>query len=329
MFMVECDGAVLPVLVHGNVESGVFLIRVHGGPGGYSIASQYTQMDSEEFDWDTSIWNYSPDWGRDIALVDFDQRGAGTAQGNALPEQFTLDQFVEDLDAVVDTVRHLYHPCALFMIGHSFGGLLAAAYLLDPTHQAKLNGWIEFAGGHDTRRGFALSRQFVIDYAQAEIAAGRDTAKWTEALAWYDRNPVITIDSISQHSYYVDQAYGYSPRMHVFDVAYTMRPEIIFSTPASTFAMLFNTGYSMKNFDVWNLSLSDEMAAITIPSLLVWGRHDGQVPPAMAEDAYEHLGTPVENKRILYLENSGHGVACEEDRTLFMAALEAFIAEYR
>lgn len=263
MIILESDGALLPVLMHGNVESGIFLIRVHGSPGRYSIASQYTEIDSDEFSWDTSLWGYSADQGEQIALVDYDQRTAGTAQGNSTPEQFTLDQFIKDLDKVVDLVNELYKTESIFMIGHSFGGLFGTAYLLDPFRQAKIEGWIEMGGAHNPKLTFELSRQFVISYAEAQIAADNETGKWLEILAWYEQNTVISIDNIQMHSYYVDQAYGYSSFIHVFEVAYTMRPEIIFDTPVNAFAILFNTQYTTSHFDIWQMDLSPEMYKIT------------------------------------------------------------------
>ena len=36
-FFVSNDGAHMPVWVRGNVSSGVFLINLHGGPGGSSM----------------------------------------------------------------------------------------------------------------------------------------------------------------------------------------------------------------------------------------------------------------------------------------------------
>jgi proline iminopeptidase len=61
----------------------------------------------------------------DYQVVFYDQRGSGLSP-RVPNEQLTLDQFVEDLHAIVGVVSP-HGPVRL--IGHSWGGMLAAAYL--------------------------------------------------------------------------------------------------------------------------------------------------------------------------------------------------------
>ena len=67
----------------------------------------------------------------DYAFVYYDPRGSGEAQGNAKPESFTVEQFVKDLEQLVYLVRHKYNNPTLFLMGHSWGGGLGKAFLLE------------------------------------------------------------------------------------------------------------------------------------------------------------------------------------------------------
>ena len=81
------EGADMPVMVRGNLDSGVFVIFNHGGPGSSAIFQA-----SERF---------FAELERDYAVVLWDQRASGLAQGDARAESFTLDNFVADADLLV------------------------------------------------------------------------------------------------------------------------------------------------------------------------------------------------------------------------------------
>ena len=93
-FYLESKGAIMPVWVTGNKSSKVFVLYLHGGPGGSAIGSVYMaglrKMKS------------------DYAIVYWDQRGSGESKGNAKPESFTLEQCVEDLWKLVHILRYKY-----------------------------------------------------------------------------------------------------------------------------------------------------------------------------------------------------------------------------
>ena len=62
---------------------------------------------------------------------------------------------------------------------------------------------------------------------------------------------------------------------------------------------------------------------IQVPVLLIHSRKDGGVLPLNAEQNFSHL--QVEDKTLLWVENSGHVITREPDRQQVFAAAEAFI----
>src|SRR4051812_48419185 len=87
-FYLVSKGAQMPVSVRGNKSSGVFILFVHGGPGG----TAFQKIGLPAFN----------ELEKNYATVFWDQRGSGTSQGNSDDRLLNLHQFVEDLDKVID-----------------------------------------------------------------------------------------------------------------------------------------------------------------------------------------------------------------------------------
>lgn len=106
--MLPVDGASLSYITEG---SGAPLVLLHGGPGfgqGYFLS-------------ELEMPGFPPPGLRWIA---YDQRGSGRSTGVERPERLTMDQFVEDLEAV----RAASGQDRIALFGHAFGGLLALHY---------------------------------------------------------------------------------------------------------------------------------------------------------------------------------------------------------
>lgn len=309
MIFVRSRGADLPVYIKGNLESNTALMVIHGGPGGDSMV--YAAIPSFQ----TLEEGYT--------IIYWDQRSSGSAQGNALDETLTVDQYVEDTDAVLDAVQSLYSFSSFFILGHSWGGCLGTAYVIDPSHQAKIKGWIEVDGGHNIVDGLKYSREWVIRYAKTQ--SGK---YWTEALAWYEKTPVITheLAVINTHCAYVTKAHGYT---HDEKNNNIHMGSYIFLSPA-TFPGNILAQLRPVNalWEIWYNKLNGEMTSITIPTLILWGAHDGILPVELAQDAYDALGTPDEHKSIVIFENSAHSPMIEEGEKFAQSVIN-FMNTYR
>lgn len=310
-FFLRNDGADMPVWVRGNMSSNVFIIHLHGGPGGSSINDAEQQV----------FRNLETEY----ALVYWDQRGSGCSQGKAQPESMNMDQFVEDLEKLITVINSKYQNPKIFLLGHSWGGALGTAFLIKGNNQNLIRGWIELDGAHNFKLGLEKSVSLVKNHAQNQISAGIDVSFWQEALAWYLDNPIMmnTVQMNKHCNTYLNNANGYiynpnNPNLANFNGGSLNSPG----------------GYSNGDFAQLNLeeelqkSYSDQMYKITIPTLILWGLHDGILPVELAQDAYDNLGTNSLDKSVFIFQNSAHSPNREEP-DLFNQKVKIFIDTYK
>lgn len=309
------EGADMPVMVRGNLDSGVFVIFNHGGPGSSAIFQA-----SERF---------FAELERDYAVVLWDQRASGLAQGDARAESFTLDNFVADADLLVDVLEARYAPESIFMVGHSWGGTLAAAYVSDPERQARLRGWIEIDGGHDMPQMHAQSMAWVDAHAEAELTAGRDAELWTEAQAWIADAPAPATWGLEEYQAFRKYLVAAEPYWYDDEGVDAPVGALIFASPVS-FALLSNQGALLPNFNIlaFDFSTPEIMGQIELPTLLLWGADDGVSPPALGQDAFDAVATDPADKRLIVYPRSAHSPHFEETDAV-VGDVREFIEAYR
>lgn len=303
----------MPIWIRGNTSSNIFILHLHGGPGGSSI------QEAEE-----GPYRFLE---KDYAVVYWDQRASGASQGNPTPKTISMDQMVEDVEKVIAIIRHQYKSSAkIFLLGHSWGGALGTAYLIKGNNQLNIQGWIEQDGAHNFKKGLELSRQWAIDYAKQAIASKQDEAFWQEALKWYEQHPNLgTKKVLDVHTdNYLTKANGYIKDINNPNLARFTGGGI--TAPSG----ITNSGNYIQSILESELGkeYSSKMNIITIPSLILWGRHDGILPVALAKDAYDSQGTIPSKKSIVIFESSAHS-PCREEPDAFATAVLKFIATYK
>lgn len=312
LFFLNNKGADMPIWVRGNDSSNVFIIHLHGGPGGSSLSEAQDRV------FVSLETNYK--------MVYWDQRGSGASQGNAKPETMNMAQFVEDLNKVVILLRQKYGNPTLFLMGHSWGGALGVSYLTTDNYQQNIKGWIEIDGAHNMKKSLELSRQWAMNYGDSAIAKNMQPDFWHEALKWYETHPILdTKELVEKHSNNIKKANGYIYNPGNPNILYFSGGNIL--SPAGE---LNSSDYAQKELFLTELTkgYSDEMYKITIPSLILWGKHDGIIPVAMAEDAFYHIGTDSIDKYMTIFEESAHSPNREEPLD-FNITVKNFIEKYR
>ncbi len=304
-------GADMPLWVRGNTDSEVFIIYLHGGPGG------------------SSFIDIQNDFLREIeaqyAVAYYDQRASGNAIGRSDEALLTLPQFVEDLDIIVDFIQAKYNPEKTILLGHSWGGTLGTAYLLDPALQAKIDAWIEVDGGHNIgQTAYEYSRDYVLSVAERQIEQNQEIEDWTAIQAYYEgistwRAPEVII----QHSKYVTKAGGY-----FFDElnreGLVGLKQILFSE-TDFLALLAQNKQVVQNMDIWHYDFTARLAEIQIPILILWGEHDGILPVQLAYEANDALNLAPD--QFYVFQESAHSPHYEETE-LFNQKVLSFIADY-
>lgn len=310
-FFIKNAGAEMPVLVKGNVDSKIIILFLHGGPGGNASLPSFMPV-SKELE-------------NDFAFAYWDQRGSGLAMGNPEASTFTVAQFVDDLDLVVETLKLKYPDSRIVFYGISWGGALGSAYLSTGNYQAKIDGFICMDSGHNLVEGLPKSVVFVKNYAQQQIDLGIDVSYWTEARDWCASQPNMR----KKENYFKYDAYLSNTNAYRKDPNQEVQgPEVGAWGSLNSYLSLsvfFNGQYLVPNFNILDLNLSADMVRIKTPSLVIWGRHDGVNTIEMGYDAFNSIGGPdFTEKEMLILENSAHEGYMEE-QDLFIEGFRKFV----
>ena len=287
IFWVKNNGADMPVRVEGNTLSKIIVLIVHGGPGdgSFNYADYQTAELREKY-----------------AVAFWDQRDAGNSAGNNNLNDLSLPQMISDLEAVVAVLKFRYEESHLYLCAHSFGGLLAAGYLVKSSNQDQVRGWIEIDGAHNYPLCNSSSRQMLMDTARSEIDKGHHASQWQGILDYCTtHDPLSSYEIASQTERYARLAEGY---MGVKQST----PVSLAEDPSSLLADYYDLNYTSagKNFmeTVNSANYSGQLYEIQIPSLLLWGQYDFVVPPAVGEDGINNLGSS--KKKLVFCPNSGH-----------------------
>lgn len=295
IFWVTNNGADMPVRVQGNTASHVIILIVHGGPGdgSYDYADYKTARLREKYG--VAFW---------------DQRNAGTAAGNTNMDKLSLPQMINDLEAVVKVLKLRYEGGGIYLYAHSFGGLLAAGYLVKDSNQNQLKGWIDIDGAHSYPLCDTSSRKMLIDTSRSEIDKGHYISQWQNILNYCnDHDPLSSYAISSQTETYAHMAEEYMGirRNTVFSLA---------EDPSDQLTNYYNLYYTSTGNDflesLESADYSDQLYKIKIPSLFLWGQYDFVVPPNVGQDAMANLGSSY-RKLILFSHSGHHPMETETD----------------
>jgi pimeloyl-ACP methyl ester carboxylesterase len=313
-FYIRFDGADLAVQVEGNIASNIFILVLHGGPGSNGLAY--------------NISKYSDILESEYAMVYLDQRGHGASQGKYGEKRVTLLQLAKDAEEVVKTLKLKYGTeSKVFLMGHSWGGLIGTKALIDTDIQNYISGWIEADGAHDIPK---LNRDLVKMfrfYAEEQISKGNDIEFWqSEVLKLIneiDTNNITFVQSLAMNklAYRAEAKIPEvnKPEKYAVDkFSLSKSPYGIMSIISSNF-----TAIAISN-ETESASLTDKLYKIHLPTLLIWGKYDFVTPPSLGQDAYDLISSDVKYFHIL--NNSGHSTMIYEP-IKFTTLIKEFIEE--
>lgn len=322
-FYIKTGNSVIPVWITGNTKSNTFIVVIHGGPGAFN-----------------SLFDRSPAFKtlkQKYAIAYFDQAGTVNDQGTAGIEDVSEEVFADQTNAVVDYVKQHYEQSTIFLLGHSNGGAIGTAYLLDATRQSKINGWIEVDGAHIKLQSpitFNMSKQFVVNYATEQLSntslSAKDRALWEKGLSFENSMTEITKENQREHTEWVRRAKGYyhDPK---FELQFADIMDLIFNSKNDMPAVTPNQIQAINAPNQINplyIDYTPEMYKIKIPSLILSGRYDGILPVGLVPYAINALGTADADKQSFIFEKSAHN-PFDEEPDLFVEQVSSFIDRYK
>jgi pimeloyl-ACP methyl ester carboxylesterase len=315
-FYLQNAGASMRVLVEGNTASNTFILIIHGGPG----ASSYL--------YDTKY--ISRNLGNKNAMVYWDQRNAGASQGAVNGGGLHLGQMVDDLKKVIQVLKARYgQNMSLFLVGHSFGGLLAADFITQPDHQMMIKGFINVDGSHNYPLNDTLTRLKLLAEGNFQVSQKRNVDKWEPIINYCNSHTGnFSFEEAQQLESYASDAETYIDSVNYYSIVsevfkYALPNKLPVTAMLSN--LLFSEG-SNFNKELAVTRFSESLNNVTIPVLLLWGKYDFVCPPALGEDFFNRISST--EKRMVISPVSGHNLI-QQDKKLFCDEVNAFVLKYR
>ena len=303
-FTLRNQGADMPVWVEGNPDSKILLVFLHGGPGGDGqIYNSYLTGCSDALE-------------KEYRVVYWDQRGSGNSAGHFNPSDLTVATFIDDLDKLVNLLHSQYgDDQGIVLLGHSWGGTLGTGYLLDPARQAKIKAWIEVDGAHNFLGMPEIIRAFD-QIGSEQIQAQQFADQWTQYIQYCQGidslNPSDeAISTVNQFGFEAENWLTQSG--DIFQESGSTAPfkHNFIGSFSSTTAKLNSSQTNFALFEeLKQTDYTDELGAIQIPSLFLWGQYDLVVPLELGQQAYSRCGAL--RKEMHVFEHSGHSPMINE-----------------
>ena len=297
--------AVLPI-EQGFVDAGGVLVYyealgtgdplmiLHGGPGA-----------SHEY-----LLPYVLSLARTNRLVFIDERGSGHSEKLEDPAGYTVENMVEDVEAV----RQGLGLGKINLLGHSFGGVLAQAYAFK--YPQNLEHLILGSTFHSTRQ---LNEVFVkMKAAMSPELRSRIEGMERDGLFGHGKG----YEAGRYTSEYMTAAWGEG----YFPYLYRRRPDPNYD-PTATGGMSWDLyremwgshGEFIVDGNLASVEYADRLSLLRVPTLILVGDHD-QVDPSISKD----MQARIPGSKLVILPESGHMTFVDQPE-LFRRAVDDFV----
>lgn len=294
-FVVNNAEESMPVWVNGNSNSKSIILVMHGGPGS-DVLDFRTYKDGLAFKKIEESYQ----------IAYWQQRAAGQSKGPDNLKYYTINQYVDDADKVVEQLRKNYPGKKIVLFGHSWGGMLSSTYLKDATRRSKISGWIDVAGAHNGKTLAENSFNDVIREINARIVLGTDIDEWKQIKKYAEENK----GEINKIAYsIVDEI-----------------PEVLIKVDNDDFKK--GSRFSSSNTNLFKeIIVTDNnpfLKDITMPCLLLWGKYDFAVSRVYQGEFLANIGSKAVTS--VDFNSSGHYMMFQEP-VLFTKAVVDFMGK--
>lgn len=287
------------VMIRGENTANPLLILLHGGPG---------------FPETRLFRTFNTPLEKKFTLVYWEQRGTGKSFDPQIPKsRMTVEQFIADLNELVDAMRKRFGKDNVAIYGHSWGSALGVLYAARfPRKVAAFVGAGQFGD-------FPASDILAYDFLLTE-AERRGNRKATRELRAIGPPPHTGRKQMVQGKWQT-RFLGMVRGMSMWKLSRILLggPESsMLDLPCILRGTLFST-YTMWQ-EVSALNLIQAAPVLAIPVFFLVGRHDHVVAPQTTTAYFEALAAPL--KRLVWFEKSAHAPPFEEPLKFNRAMLE-------
>lgn len=316
--MVDVPESQLYVRVRGNAEKPL-IINLHGGPGGYS---------------GIDIKLMEPGIEDKFLIAYLDQRGCGKSLASSDSSRLNVEQYIEDLDIVIDSLMNRYNKKQVNLMGSSWGGMYGFLYML--SHQEKINSYACIDGkvnshyqnhsliDYEIKKANELLQTDISDSKRIELKFIVSELKRIEKSNFEHFHTDVNWmkhevpPKLGFNAYFADTSKIISFKDVLQDTAlmnlmkYTKEEYARVGKKAETVNRAFRNNAAYNN-----INIEPELAKIKTPTVVIQGDQDYVVGLGHAGLIYDALsGLSSENKELHILPNTGHCPAIESPEEL-------------
>jgi pimeloyl-ACP methyl ester carboxylesterase len=289
------------VMFRGADVANPPLIILHGGPG-LSVAPFFR--------------HYNAPLERHFTVVHWDQRGTAKSFDPVIPRSsMTVDQFLSDLDELVDAVRVRLEQPKVAIFGHSWGSALGALYAGRFPH--KVAAYVGCGQIGDWGESESLSYAYAL--AEAERRGNRRAVEELRAIG----PPPHTAEQVWTQRIWLMRLEGELSARFLWRAGRVFiagRESSFFDLPRFGRGMRFSMDAMWE--EVTKLNLMKLVPVLRMPVFFFVGRRDHYVLPETSVSYFNALVAP--SKELVWFEHSGHEPFLDEP-DLFHAAMSNMV----
>jgi pimeloyl-ACP methyl ester carboxylesterase len=289
------------VMLRGESVNNPPLILLHGGPG-------FTEM--------RLFRHFNAPLEKNFIVVYWDQRGAGKSFDPRTPKStMTVEQFIADLDELVDTVLRRVGQKKVAIFGHSWGSALGVLYAA--RFPQKVAVYVGSGQCGDCHAAETASYAFAL--AEAQRRNNPNALKALRAIG----PPPFTANSLFTERTWIQRLDGQLELRALWNIG-----RIMLGGPESSIFDLPNLwrGFRFSLDAMWAevsmLNLLKIAPALKIPVFFFLGRRDHWVPPETSVAYFDALIAP--SKTLIWFEESAHEPFVDEPAK-FNAAMQELV----
>jgi proline-specific peptidase len=282
------------MLYYKSIGRGAPLMILHGGPGA-----------SHDY-----FLPYLLPLARHNRVIFVDERGSGRSGKLEDPKGYTVDNMVEDVEAV----RVALGLGKVSLLGHSYGGVLAQAYALK--YQKNLSHLILASTFSSTK---AINEVFV--HMKEKMAPElRDRINKLEAGGLYGHGKDYEKGRYTQDYMIAAWGEGYFPYL------YQRRPDASYdptsqgNMPWDLYREMWGShGEYVIDGNLVSAEYTEKLANLEVPTLVICGDHD-ESDPSLSKTMHDK----IEGSKLVILPASGHMTFVDQTE-MFLQNVEDFI----
>jgi len=282
------------LIYYQTLGQGAPLLIVHGGPGA-----------SHDY-----FLPYLLPLARHHKLIFIDERGSGKSEKLDDPSGYTVENMVEDTEAV----RQGLSLGRISLLGHSYGGVLAQAYALK--YQANLTHLILCSTFHSTSKMNEVFRRMLAGMTPQL----HDRILSLEKAGLYGKGKDYEKNRYPNDYMIAAWAEGYFPYL------YQRRPDPNYDPIANGNMswdlyreMWGSNGEYVIDGNLKSVEYAGRLGAIKVPTLITAGDHD-ECAPSLSEEMHGL----IEGSKLVIFPQSGHMNFVDQPR-LFVKTVDDFL----